>query len=68
MTTNNAESRFLGTKELARWLGRTPRFVQKLAAEKVIPSVKLPGRDRLFDKERVLAALSRFEQKEIGGV
>jgi hypothetical protein len=66
MKVNNEEPRFLGTKDLARWIGRTPRYVQKLAAEKIIPSVCLPGRDRMFDREKVLLALSRFEEKEIG--
>jgi hypothetical protein len=67
MPANYSEARLVGTKDLALRIGRTPRYVQQLAADKIIPSIKLPGRDRLFDWERVLAALSRFEQKEIGG-
>jgi hypothetical protein len=66
MSTNKSEARLLGTKDLAQRMGRTPRYVQQLAAEKIIPSIKLPGRDRMFDWERVLTALSRFEEKEIG--
>ena len=66
MSTNNTEATLVGTKELPRRIGRTPRYVQQLTAEKIIPSIKLPGRDRLFDWEKVLTALSRFEEKEIG--
>jgi len=47
-------------------MGKTPRYVQQLAADKIIPSIRLPGRDRLFDWDKVLLALSRFEEKEIG--
>lgn len=66
-TTNKAvEPRIIGTKDLAQRIGRTPRYVQQLAADKIIPSIKLPGRDRMFDWDRVLIALSRFEEKEIG--
>jgi len=61
-----SESRIVGTTELARRMGKTPRYVQQLAADKIIPSIRLPGRDRLFDWDKVLLALSRFEEKEIG--
>jgi hypothetical protein len=65
-TEDKPESRIIGTKELAQRMSRTPRYVQQLAADKIIPSIKLPGRDRLFDWDKVLVALSRFEEKEIG--
>ena len=64
--TDITSARIIGTAELAQRLGRTPRYVQRLAADKIIPSIKLPGRDRLFDWEKVLLALSRFEEREIG--
>lgn len=71
MLTDKSDStaaRIIGTAELAQRMGRTPRYVQRLAADKIIPSIKLPGRDRLFDWDKVLTALSRFEEKEIGAV
>jgi excisionase family DNA binding protein len=68
MTTNKSasNSRFDTRKGIAEWLGRTPRYVDKLAEEKIIPFIQLPGRDRLFDRERVAEALARFERKAAG--
>jgi hypothetical protein len=58
--------RFDGTDELAAFIGKSPAYVRKLAREKIIPFVKLPGRDKLFDRVKVLEALARFEVREIG--
>jgi excisionase family DNA binding protein len=63
---NVRNNRFDTRKGIAEWLGRTPRYVDQLAEEKIIPFIKLPGRDRLFDRERVAEALARFERKAVG--
>jgi len=64
--SSETNRRFDGTDELATYLGKSPSYVRKLAREKIIPYLKLPGRDKLFDRAKVLDALSRFEVKEIG--
>jgi hypothetical protein len=58
--------RYLGSAQLAKLLGHTPRYVRKLAQDRLIPSIQMPGRDIIYDIDRVRAALARFEVKEIG--
>jgi len=65
-STHGPNQRFDGTDELAAFLGKSPSYIRKLAREKIIPYIKLPGRDKLFDREKVVDALARFEIKEIG--
>ena len=65
-TPREINRRFDGTDELAAFLGKCPSYVRKLAREKLIPYIKIPGRDKIFDRAKVVEALSRFEVKEIG--
>jgi len=53
-------------KELALLIGRSPRFVANLAKARKIPEVKLSKKARLYDVQKVLLALSRFETQAIG--
>ena len=50
----------------SRLLLVTPRYVKRLADQKIIPYVALPGHDRIFDREKVVEALSRFEVRAVG--
>ena len=59
--------RIVGTSDLAKILGRTPRYVRNLARDRLIPSIHMPDRDVLFDTGRVFEALHRFEVQEIAG-
>ena len=59
-------SRCTNGEGLASLLGKSPRYVRYLADEKIIPYIALPGRDRIYDVERVMEALRRFEVKAIG--
>jgi excisionase family DNA binding protein len=49
--------------ELAKALHVSDRLIRKWQADKVIPYVKI-GRVTLFDEDKVLAALAKFERKE----
>jgi hypothetical protein len=53
-------------KGIAIILGKSPRYVRNLAEQKLIPFIALPGRDRIYDIERVMEALRRFEVKAVG--
>jgi hypothetical protein len=64
--SNPSNRRFDSTTQLAQWLGKTPRYAAKLADKRLIPYMALPGRDRLFDREKVLEALARFEVRAVG--
>jgi hypothetical protein len=59
-------SRCTNEKGLAAVLQKSPRYVRNLADEKIIPYIALPGRDRIYDIERVMEALRRFEVKAVG--
>jgi excisionase family DNA binding protein len=59
-------ARYCNRKELAAYLGKSPAHITKLAAKRVIPSIRVPGSARMFEKEKVVAALERFQTKEIG--
>jgi hypothetical protein len=65
-TSSELNRRFDSTTQLAKWLGKTPRYVKRLADQKIIPYVALPGHDRIFDREKVVEALSRFEVRAVG--
>jgi len=58
--------RFDSASQLAQILGKTPRYVKDLADKGLIPFIAMPGRDRLYDREKVFAALSRFEIRAVG--
>ena len=63
---NAINRRFDSQSQLAEILGKTPRYVKELADAGLIPFIQMPGRDRLFDREKVFTALSRFEVKAVG--
>jgi len=58
---------FLSKQELALAIGVSPRTIDSWMAEKRIPFLRLSSRLIKFNRERVIAALSRYEVKEIGG-
>lgn len=50
-SSNAAETRILGRDETARYLGTTPRSVDRLVGKGVLRPVQIPGLHRtLFDK------------------
>ena len=52
-------------KQIADLLGLTVRGVECLVAQKKIPVLKISRKCVRFDADRVLAALNKFETKEI---
>jgi hypothetical protein len=64
--TIGTNARCTNEKGLAEILQKSPRYIRYLADEKIIPCIKLPGRDRIYDIERVMEALRRFEVKAVG--
>jgi hypothetical protein len=56
----------LSKQELALVLGVSPRVIDKWAASKRIPRFKLTSRLTKFRLDRVLAALDRYEVREVG--
>ena len=56
---------YLDKKQLARQLGVSPRFIEKLVARKVLPVVRISRRCVRFHLARVEAALARLEAKEL---
>jgi len=56
----------LKRRELATKLSLSPRSVDNLTAKKLIPCLKLSARCVRFDLRAVLAALKRFEIREVG--
>lgn len=57
---------FLTKPELAAALGVSPRTIENWIAEKRIPRLQLSARLARFDLSRVVAALSRYEVREVG--
>jgi hypothetical protein len=58
--------RLLNTIELAAELNRPVRQIRSFVAAKKIPVLKIGWRTNLFDLDKVLEALQRFEIKEVG--
>ena len=56
-------TKFLRPLELAKALHVSDRLIRKWQADRVIPYIKI-GRLTLFDVDKVMAALERFERKE----
>ena len=57
--------RLLDTNEVALELNRPVRQIRSFVAAKKIPVLKIGWRTNLFDPEKVIKALARFEIKEI---
>jgi hypothetical protein len=53
--------RLLSTNELAAELNRPVRQIRSFVAAKKIPVLKIGWRTNLFDPEKVIKALARFE-------
>jgi DNA-binding transcriptional MerR regulator len=51
--------------EQAKLLGMSQRTLRSLRAQRLVPFVKI-NRIVLYDPDRVIAALERFERKELG--
>jgi hypothetical protein len=49
----------------AKMLGISERTLRTLRAQRLVPFVKI-NRIVLYDPDRVIAALERFERKEVG--
>ena len=58
--------RLLNAKELALELGRPVRQIRSLVDGKKIPVLRIGYRTNLFDPDKVIKALARFEIKEVG--
>ena len=58
--------RLLSTNELAAELNRPVRQIRSFVAAKKIPVLRIGWRTNLFDPDKVIKALARFEIKEIG--
>jgi hypothetical protein len=67
--TNDGEvtDHLLCKRELAAALRVSIRSVEKWASERKIPYLRLSPRLTRFDLQKVLAALARYEVREIGG-
>ena len=52
--------------QLAKLLGLTVRGVEGLVAKRKIPVLRISNRCVRFDVPAVMAALSRFEEQEVG--
>jgi hypothetical protein len=57
--------RLLNTNELAAELNRPVRQIRSFVAAKKIPVLKIGWRTNLFDPDKVIKALARFEIKEV---
>jgi hypothetical protein len=55
---------FVNQQELAAWFGVGRRFIASLARKRIIPEVWI-GKIRLYDPQKVKAALEKFESKTI---
>jgi hypothetical protein len=65
-TTTNVTDQLLLTKEqLAERLGLKVRGVESLVLQRKIPVLRISGRCVRFSWPRVLAALQKFEEKEL---
>jgi excisionase family DNA binding protein len=58
---------FLSKMELAGVLGVSSRTIENWLAERRLPQLRLSPRLTRFDLPKVLAALARYEVKEVGG-
>ena len=57
---------FLSKRELAHAVGVSPRTIDNWMVQKRIPFIRLSARLIKFNLDRVKAALTRYEVKEIG--
>lgn len=57
--------RLLDIKELSGQLGRPVRQIRSFAQARKIPYMKLGHRSLLFDPEKVVKALARFEVEAV---
>jgi hypothetical protein len=62
----NGRPRITDQIGLSKEINRTPRLIRDWTKRKLIPVIKMPGSDPLYDVERVIAALNRFEVREVG--
>ena len=56
----------LSKKELANAVGVSPRTINNWMAGRRVPYIRISARLIRFDLERVKAALTRYEVKEVG--
>ena len=63
---NLGNRRYLNAKQLAEYLGKSPDYIARAVKKRLIPFIKPPGGARIFEREKVDVALSRFEHTEIG--
>jgi len=63
---SSTPKQLLSTRELAAALNVSERTVQNWCSQKKIPRLRLSNRLTRFSLPRVLAALGRFEIREIG--
>jgi hypothetical protein len=59
------KSPLVNTKAIAAEYGRTQKVIMRWARERIIPSIRLGWRTRLYDPAAVRKALLRRETKEI---
>ncbi len=57
----------LSKRELATTVGVSPRTIDNWVAQRRIPRLRFSSRLTRFDLNKVEAALSRYEVKEVGG-
>jgi excisionase family DNA binding protein len=57
-------TKFLRPLELAKALHVSDRLIRKWQAERLIPYIKI-GRLTLFDEEKVMQALAKFERHTV---
>lgn len=60
-------SAYLRRKGAAKFLNVSERHLADLVSRHIVPCIRLGHRCVLFDPARIREALSRFEQREIGG-
>jgi predicted DNA-binding transcriptional regulator AlpA len=60
------ETGLIRKRQLASMLSLSPRTIDNLIRKKKIPLVRLSSRCVRFSPERVLAALRKFEIREVG--
>ena len=58
---------FLSKKQLAAFLGVSSRTIENWLSEGRLPQLRFSPRLTRFDLPKVLAALDRYEVKEVGG-
>ena len=65
--SESTPKRLLSKKEIAEILGVSPRTIEAWLAQRRIPQLRFSPRLTRFDLPKVLAALDRYEVKEVGG-